>query len=86
MLRTANPFIAVAIFAIAPLAAGCRGHGYCPPGPMNVQQARAVIHDPYPQNDIAPYEASSRPPDYQQPLPLPVRNRIGPDAMPWLGR
>lgn len=66
---------------------GCRGHGWLPPaGPMGQQQANAVVHDPYPQNDIGPKELGSRPPSYQQPLPEPVRNRIVPDAMPWLGR
>jgi len=66
---------------------GCRGHNFFgPPGPLQQQQASAVIHDPYPQNDIAPYEAASRPPSYQNPLPEPVRNRIVPDSMPWLGR
>ncbi len=67
--------------------AGCRGGGFFPPpGPMKQQQANAVVHDPFPENDIAPYEAASRPPSYQQPLPEPVRNRIVADAMPWLGR
>tara|TARA_R110002073_G_scaffold176633_3_gene334346 strand:+ start:17630 stop:17956 length:327 start_codon:yes stop_codon:yes gene_type:complete len=67
--------------------AGCRGGGWLPPaGTMNQQQANAIVHDPFPQNDIAPYEAASRPPSYQQPLPEPVRNRLIPDAMPWLGR
>jgi len=66
---------------------GCRGHGLFPPaGSINQQQANAIVHDPFPQNDIAPYEAASRPLDYQQPLPEPVRNRLIPDAMPWLGR
>jgi hypothetical protein len=74
------------VLVLAPLA-GCRGHRFCaPPGPLNQQQANAVIHDPFPANDIAPYEAASRPPSYQQPLPEPVRNRIVPDHMPWLGR
>ena len=69
------------------LFSGCRSGGWLPPaGPMLQQQAEAVVHDPFPQNDIAPYEAASRPPSYQQPLPEPVRNRIVPDAMPWLGR
>ena len=63
-------------------AAGCRGGRFLtPPGPLNQQQANAVIHDPFPQNDIGPYEAASRPPDYQQPLPEPVRNRISRDAL-----
>jgi hypothetical protein len=66
---------------------GCRGHNFfAPAGSMGLQQANAVVHDPFPQNDIAPYEAASRPPSYQQPLPEPVRNRLVPDAMPWLGR
>lgn len=68
--------------------AGCQtGGGLFPPaGSINQQQANAIIHDPFPQNDIAPYEAASRPPSYQEPLPEAVRNRIVPDAMPWLGR
>ena len=64
--------------------AGCRGQGLFPPaGTINQQQAQAVVHDPFPQNDIGPYEAASRPPSYQLPLPEPVRNRIGADSMPW---
>ena len=60
---------------------GCRGsQWWTPAGPMNQQQAEAVIHDPFPQNDIAPFEAASRPPSYQQPLPEPVRNRISRDS------
>lgn len=67
--------------------AGCRGHGFfAPKGPMYQQQANAVVHDPFPQNDIAPYEAASRPPEYQTPLPEAVRTQIVPDAMRWSGR
>ncbi len=66
---------------------GCRGSRFCQPaGPMKQQQASAVVHDPFCQNDIGPYEAASRPPSYQEPLPEPVRNRIVPDHMPWLSR
>jgi hypothetical protein len=80
------PLAAALMVTVAGLA-GCRGHGLLPPaGPLNQQQANAIVHDPYPENDIAPYEAASRPPDYQRPLPEPVRNRLVPDAMPWLGR
>ena len=74
------------VLVLAPLG-GCRGHNFfSAPGPMKQQQASAIVHDPFPENDIAPYEAASRPPSYQQPLPEPVRNRIVPDHMPWLGR
>ena len=70
----------------ATLALAVSGCALPPAGTMEQQQARAVIHDPFPQNDIGPYEAASRPPGYQQPLPLPVRNRIAPDAFPWLSQ
>ena len=84
-LQTLSLSVLLAVAAVS--IVGCRGRGLLPPaGPMNQQQASAVVHDPFPQNDIAPYEAASRPPSYQQPLPEPVRNRLVPDAMPWLGR
>ena len=74
------------VLALSSLS-GCKGHQFfAPRGPMKQQQAAAVVHDPFPENDIAPYEAASRPPSYQQPLPEPVRNRIVADQMPWLGR
>ena len=76
---SAHSVLGAAAFLL--LLAGCRNGGWLPPaGPLNRQQANAVIHDPFPQNDIAPFEAASRPPDYQQPLPEPVRNRISRDA------
>ena len=84
-LQTLSLSVLLGVAAVS--IVGCRGRGLLPPaGPMNQQQASAVVHDPFPQNDIAPYEAASRPPSYQQPLPEPVRNRLVPDAMPWLGR
>lgn len=86
MTRQFLPSLTLAL-AIGVCLTGCRGHQFFgPPGPLQQQQAAAVIHDPYPQNDIGPYEAGARPPGYQNPLPEPVRNRIVPDSMPWLGR
>ena len=84
-----NRLLLSTAFTVALLSTtGCRGFQgfFTPPGPLNKQQASAVVHDPYPQNDIGPYDAASRPPNYQQPLAEPVRNRLIPDAMPWLGR
>ncbi len=88
MLRTTRILLqSVAMLTLLATLGGCRGHKFfAPAGPMSLQQANAVVHDPFPQNDIAPFEAASRPPSYQQPLPEPVRNRIVPDAMPWLDR
>ena len=67
---------------------GCQAlqqHGLmAPPGPMNYQQANAVIHDPFPLPDIGPDDNSMRPPDYQNPLSLPVRNQMKTEISPWL--
>lgn len=82
VMKTRSSRMLVALILAAPIGlAGCGSNRFLtPPGPLNQQQARAVIHDPYPQNDIGPFEAASRPPDYQTPLPEPVRNRISRDA------
>ncbi len=83
-----KPTLSIALLAaILTTAAGCRGRGFLPPpGPLEQQQARAVVHDPFPLDDIAPTDNANRPPNYTNPLPEPVRNRLIPDAMPWLGR
>ena len=89
MARNRYRLLLSTAFTVALLSTiGCRGlkSFFSPPGPLNKQHASAVVHDPYPQNDIGPYDAASRPPSYQQPLAEPVRNRLIPDAMPWLGR
>ena len=80
-----NAFLAASLLALTP---GChslvqRGM-IAPPGPMNYQQANAVIHDPFPQGDIGPDDKTMRPPDYQNPLPLPVRNQMKNQVAPWL--
>lgn len=87
MWRPIVGLILLPIVCFAVLATGCRGRGWLPPaGTMNEQQSRAVIHDPFPQGDIGPSDLGARPPGYEQPLPEPARNRLFPDAMPWLGR
>ena len=84
-LKSLIPCVACLFVTVS--LAGCRGRGLLPPaGPMNQQQANAVVHDPFPQEDIGPKDLAARPPSYQRPLPEPVRNRIVPDAMPYLGR
>lgn len=76
-----------ALMAAIVVSAGCRGQRLFPaPGPLGAQQARAVVHDPFPLDDIGPSDQGARPPSYQNSLPEPVRNRLAPDAMPWLGR
>jgi hypothetical protein len=74
-------------FVVLILIVGCRGNGWMkPPGPLKQQQANAVVHDPYPQSDLGPNDAASRPPSYANPLPEAVRNRIVKDSMPWVSR
>lgn len=87
-MKYAPPRGMLLILIVVSGVAGCHGGGrwLAPPGPLNQQQASAVINDPYPQNDIGPSEAGARPPSYQNPLPEPVRNRIVKDSMPWASR
>lgn len=78
MRRPTTPisFALLGAIMVAGLA-GCRGYRFLePPGPMLEQQANAVVHDPFPQDDIAPSDPSARPPDYLNSVPEPVRNRI----------
>ena len=72
--------------AVCLFSTGCRNGGFRPTGPMLQQQSQAIINDPFLQNDIAPYEAASRPPSYQQPRPEAVRNRMYRDATFGFGR
>jgi hypothetical protein len=48
------------------------------PGTIDEQQNRAVVHDPYPDNDAGPAIEGGRPRDFQKPLAQPVRaNPLG---------
>lgn len=69
------------------MSLGCRTGGwpFAGPGSKESQQRSAVIHDPYPQNDIAPALPDGRPRDYLYPPAEPVRTRAVPDALPFLG-
>ncbi len=79
--------VAGLLAGFTPGLSGCQGTNFfAPPGPISQQQANAIIHDPFPQADIGPVDMANRPPGYEQPLPEAVRNRIVPDAMPWLGQ
>jgi len=39
------------------------------------QRLKATLHDPYPDQDLAPPVMGGRPRDYQRQLPEPVRSR-----------
>ncbi len=87
MTATRNLAAGIATFTIGCWSTGCQNTGWHgPAGPMNQQQAAAAIHDPFPFNDVGPSDLGMRPPGYEQPIPEAVRDRIGPDSMPWLGQ
>ena len=73
--------IATLFLGCCALSAGCQH--LAPPGPMNYQQSRAVVNDPFPLEDVGPSDSTIRPPGFEQPLPAPVRDRIVKDSMPW---
>lgn len=78
----------IVILTCAISAAGCRSlanNGWiAPPGPMNYQQANAIVHDPFLQADIGHDDNTMRPPDYRNPLAMPVRNQMKNQVAPWL--
>jgi len=77
----------IAVILTVASFAGCQKCGWNgPAGSMNQQQAVAAIHDPFPFDDVGPSDGTQRPPGFEQPLPEAVRDRIGPDSMPWLGQ
>ena len=45
-------------------------------GTVDRQNSRAVVHDPYPLNDIGPEVVGGRPRGYMNPLPEAKRNQI----------
>jgi hypothetical protein len=65
----------------AMLIAGCASR---PPGTIEQQRIRATINDPYSDPDAGPEVVGGRPRDYQQPLPVSVKNRIYVDS--WWGQ
>ncbi len=64
--------------ALAVVVAGCagrpRGWGLSgQQGTIDRQKSRAVVHDPYPLNDIGPEVVGGRPREYFTPQTEPVR-------------
>jgi hypothetical protein len=64
-------------------AGGCASGGnydFWHPGNMQTQRIRAVVHDPYPDQDLAPPVVGGRPREFSEPLPEAVKNRIYTDS------
>ncbi len=47
-----------------------------PPGTIGMQRSRAVMNDPFPNNDIAPPIVGGRPLGFDRPLAEPVQNQV----------
>jgi hypothetical protein len=54
------------------------------PGSLDYQRNTASLHDPFPDNDVAPEVVGGRPREFQKPLAEPVRNRSQADS--WWSR
>jgi hypothetical protein len=72
------------ILTVLLLSSGCatrQGWGFpWGQGTVDRQKTRAVIHDPYPLNDIGPEVVGGRPREFMTPLPEAKRNQIGAGA------
>lgn len=51
-------------------------------GTVDAQKSRAVVHDPYPLNDIGPEVLGGRPRDFMTPLPEAKRNQLPSGSLP----
>ncbi len=67
---------------------GCAGGGrfaasrktWAHPGTIQQQRTRAIVHDPYPDQDAGTEIDGGRPRDFAQPLAEPVRSRMFMDS------
>ncbi|MEL7499317.1 MAG: hypothetical protein AAFN77_17045 [Planctomycetota bacterium] len=65
-LRSGLKAIVIALGLI--LMAGCQSRPlFGPPGTMDVQRTRAMVHDPYPNQEIGPQIFGARPLGFEQP-------------------
>jgi hypothetical protein len=88
-MRRGNLICLIFVIGLGIVSGGCRsgqGWPFLPQGSIKAQQSDALVHDPYPLPDIAPSDKASRPRDFINPLPEPVRNRITPQTQIWTGR
>ncbi len=67
------------------LLAGCNASRprWLHPGPTSYQQQRAVLFDPYADNDLGPEVVGNRPPGFQKPRSEPEKANLFNDS--WWG-
>lgn len=71
---------AAILFAITGGCAPGMGPRWGNPGTITDQQRRAVVHDPYVDNDLGPAVESVRPRSFDKPLAEPERDRVYRDS------
>ena len=76
------------------ITSGCARFNFGAPGTIGMQRERAVIHDPFPSNDLGPPIVGGRPLGFDRPLnetkglqvnPFAPGNRRGAFAGPFNG-
>ena len=85
MLRRTNRKWLVLTAAFLANAAGCtpevhryiRFPDFAQPGWAHQQRGEAIVHDPYPLDDVGPEVVGGRPREYQRPVPEVERARMG---------
>ena len=74
----------VVLFAVASVVsclAGCHvNRDFAPPGDMNTQRTRALLHDPFPVNDIGPEISGVRPRGFDLPRSEIQKLQTSPNA------
>ncbi len=75
--KFSQPLLRVgAVILILGLTSGCYLRpNWGAPGTIGAQRSRAVLFDPYPNNDVGPPIVSGRPLGFERPLPEPEQNQ-----------
>jgi hypothetical protein len=76
---------AVFFAALLTVTAGCQVSlpRWLRPGTVDRQQDKAVLYDPYPDNELGPEIVGGRPREYQQQVPTSVRSQPRGPAGNW---
>ena len=79
------------VFAMLPIlvlvsVSGCNIRpDLSPPGDIYTQRYQAVVHDPFPSDDLGPVIEGARPMEYERPLHEPTGLQTNPHSRPGFG-
>ena len=90
-----NQFSLAILFALVGICmSGCHLRpNFGPPGTIGAQREQALLHDPYPDNDLGPAVSGTRPSGYERPFaetrqlqgPFSRNNNRGAQFVPQFG-